>query len=64
MEPVLDGSGAYEIELRRHVGEPDGGEPSIDLHLVFRVDCVANGWSHSPLSNTPRSRLSGTSRNR
>jgi hypothetical protein len=26
--------------------------------------CVANGWSHSPLSNTPRYRLSGTSRNR
>jgi hypothetical protein len=38
MEPLIAAGGAFGIELRRHVGEPDGGEPSIDLQLVFRPD--------------------------
>jgi hypothetical protein len=39
MEPTLVGNGGtYEIDLRRHVGEPDGGEPCIDLNLVFDID--------------------------
>lgn len=33
MDAMLDG--AYEIDLRRHVGEPDGSEPCIDLNLRF-----------------------------
>jgi hypothetical protein len=38
MEPLLAAGGAFAIELRRHVGEPDGREPSIDLQLVCRPD--------------------------
>jgi hypothetical protein len=38
MEPLIAAGGAFAIELRRHVGEPDGGEPSIDLQLAFRPD--------------------------
>jgi hypothetical protein len=36
MEPELDGT--YEIDLRRHLGEPDGSEPSIGLALTFALD--------------------------
>ena len=33
MDPML--KGAYDIDLRRHVGEPDGSESCIDLNLTF-----------------------------
>jgi hypothetical protein len=36
MEPGFGGS--YEIDLRRHVGEPDGGESVVGLVLRFFAD--------------------------
>jgi len=38
MEPLLGGGGPHVIELRRHLGEPDGTESSIDLQLAHRQD--------------------------
>ena len=38
MEPIL-GSGTYEIELARYVGE-EGNEHSVELYLVFLVDAT------------------------
>jgi hypothetical protein len=37
MEPMLGGRGAYEIDLRRHVGD-FGNEASVGLNVVYAVD--------------------------
>jgi hypothetical protein len=38
VEPLLAAGGAFAIELRGHVGEPNGSEPAVDLQLVFLPD--------------------------
>jgi hypothetical protein len=63
MEPELDGT--CEIDLRRHVGEPDGGEPSIGLILRFAPDrspALCSQWGTSTRRSTTRLRSGSAAR--